>query len=237
MNMLELIKKLKKHPVYLKYSIYPIPAFIFLLVLCLVIFLIYQSTLIINNAKLINEEKDKNTALVKKISELNNLDSSNYQNYYNLALIALPTESEVTTLIDLANYLVRLSNLTLVDISVGSGLNNQEEGGKVTFNLTVSGSKSSFNDFIEKVNNTSRVMKINHLQINYSGDNLQAQFFLDAFYSPLADITSSAEQQIVSITNDEQKILDKISINVKSSPAISTTTVTSEATGKTNPFE
>ena len=235
---------LLKQPLYVKYQAYVLPSLVVLISLNLVsLVIIPQVIQAINNQKEIIGQQQKLTALNTKIQSLSVLDTKVYTDNLNVALIALPKEKDIPATMTQVLYLINSSSLQLTGISFsGLGSNPDTPLPKNTvpsFNIKLSlvGSLTNVKNFIQKVNDSPRLMKLSSLDLATAGvDKYQANLAVDAYFQALPNLTANIEKPLPTIQSADLEQLNKIRSFAAAGP-IAPSSINTGPKGKPDPFQ
>ncbi len=240
-----MIKKIKEEITRHKLIVFPV--FSGLICLLVIVFVIFPHILSINETnKVLDNTKKKNDALIKKLDILKAIDKAVYLEDTRTTLLAIPADKDVPEAISQIAFLLTSNNLTL-DSMIFSGGNAEQSDKDVNdyrLTLNIAGETNSLKDFILKIINVPRLMRITKLDVNggkASGD-IQATVILNVFFQPLPLSIGNIEQPVSTASAEELSFLTKIKDYQKNVPLLSTPSIdgSSDITGskgKINPFE
>lgn len=241
-----MIKKLKEEITRHKLIVFPV--FSGLTCILVIVFIIFPHILsIIETNKVLDSTREKNDDLNKKLTILKQIDKVVYTENTKTALLAIPADKNVPEAISQVAFLLTSNNLTLDSmVFSGGSLNEQPSKDVASYRLTLSiaGEVSSLKDFILKIINTPRLMRITKLEVTggKASGSVQATVTLDVFFQPLPSSIGNIEQPVSVASADELALLTKIKDYQKNIPLLSTPNIdgSSDITGpkgKLNPFE
>ena len=168
----------------------------------------------------------------------------------------LPSDKGVFSLVTQIERISAASGVLLnrVDVAPGS-LNDagntknaaavgSQPGGQATIGqsiqlkVSITGDYKSFEQFLKNIFSVSRILAIKDLSLSAStsssgqSSQVRAAMTIDAYWQPLPKELNSIESPVEDLTESELAILNQVS----STGAISTPSITSVPTGKTDPF-
>lgn len=231
---------LSRNPLYAKYNLFFFPV-ITIIIALLILFLVTipQTFKLITNNELLEELKQKKTVSQTKIRTLNEVDTSQYKTDLNDVLTILPNEKEIPSAINSILQLISLSGLTLTNFSIGT--NGKPINGVENFivSIDITGSANQIKDLINFTEQSSRLIKITGLNLNYGSDGVsQTSMDVLVFYAPLdTSIKTDNSQTLTLLSPEDQALLDKIKQNTQTvSSAQTDTPILDGPTGKDDPF-
>ncbi|MBI2595849.1 type 4a pilus biogenesis protein PilO [Candidatus Daviesbacteria bacterium] len=238
----EQLSEVFSNPALSRYKVMVVPVFSALVCLILIILIIVPHIKSLNETnKLIKDINIRNDTLSKKLDILRQTDKALYQDNFKLALAAVPAEKDVPGAANQLLFLLQSSKMQLDDMNFAISGNAQPSSDKISdyvINITATGEVSALKEFILKVKDAARVMKINQLDITggRASNNIQVTLTLAAFYQGVPTSIGNIDQPVSSLSTDEEALLAQIKNFQKNTPIIESEEVTG-AKGKSNPFQ
>lgn len=239
-NLKELldIKKITANPLYQSYNLVIVPAISVLLCLLIAALItIPQALKITDTNKKITENKAEQAFYKRKIAELQQIDTELYKKNLDTALVALPSDRDIPSAIsDILNLLsssgLQLYGMTFNQTGGAPGLESFQ------IKLDVVGDLSQLKQFIALSKETTRILKIDSIEITSSTSNSQTQANLNilAFYQAIPpSVTVPIDQKVNLFTEVDQAVVDKIRQNTTYTD-FSAATASAVEVGKDDPF-
>ena len=235
--MKKLIAQLQSNPLYKKYELFVIPFITALLIVLMVVLVIVPNVFqYIETEKKLSEAKVKVDFFKQKKVNLQAIDKTQYTTGINRSLAILPDDKDTPAAISQLYYVLGLTNMQVQNIAFSEG-GEDKTGKNFKISLELNGTFSELTNFILKLKETPRIMRINSLEVSSpSGStSLFASFILSAYYEPLPKEISTVDQPLAQITDKDLEVLGKLSNTAF--PVTTENTNFSGPKGKDNPFE
>lgn len=234
------MKKNELNKFYNQYKLYLFPIVTTIGSLILVIFIFNQVSGWLggaqNQAVLLSRFK----ILDAKAVELQSLDEVDLSQKLKLALSVFPEDKDFANIIGLLQEIAYQKGFTIASLQVGQG---REEQGSSGFNvrLELSGNKAALGDLLKGVENASRLMRVNSLDLSISsGDNINTMLTINVLYAPIPKTIGSVDAPLPVLSAKDQQVLATLASQVglpqvtgPSQPPITTL----PPRGKENPFQ
>lgn len=196
----------------------------------------------LSKQKTLSSEKEILAEATQKLAALEGLNEYELSAKAERILAVLPTEKDPARLIMTIRYLADLTGVKLEGINVKPGeisAGSSQAKGKeqavplLTFQVDAGGSQEAIGEFLDKIQSTAPLMRIEKATISSKGADFLAKLELETFYLPLPPILGSVEKPLPEISPEEDEIYESLAKLEVISTEISFTPV---ATGKENPF-
>lgn len=237
--MKDYLRKLYTHPLYQQYNSFILP--VVSVVICFGLFglVVYPQILsYIESRKELDELSIKQQLLEEKLSGLEKVNDEIFKKNIEVALMAVPTDKDVTGVISQLLYILNINRLKLNEISF-SGAGSTENSDSVQIKLDISGTKDDFKSFINGLNSLPRIVKVSRLEVSASkgGEAIQSALTIQSFYQALPTAIANVSAPLPMILPGETEVLSKIQTNALALPQTpSATTSGTVIRGKTDPF-
>lgn len=233
------LKLFLNHPQFIKYQTVILAGFSILICVILIAFsIVPQSLQLLKTSKEISQKDEKNKFIADKISKLESLNLSNYKKDLNSSLLMLPDDKDIPGVIGQVLSTLNASGLALDTFTFST----QGEASSVlsTYSVKVSvvGDSASLKLFLDKIKQSSRLMRVTNIEINNIGilNRAQAVVELTVYYQPLPAAVGNIDQPVTLLTEKEKELLEKISQFDQNNASLSTESA-SVSVGKSDPFE
>lgn len=221
---------------YLRYKIILWPAVVGIICVVLLIFIIIPQ---IQNSfftlRTLSDSEARLRNLDKKADLLERINTSEYRQNINTALIALPEEKDIPGVLSQILFLLGANQLKLVAIGLSPAPPSSSNLESVGLKLEVEGDTLGIKNFLTKLRAVPRLMKVTGLEVNGSRETIQATISLTAHYLGLVSQLGDIEKPIEEVSQAELEVLTTIKNNLRSTP--SSLVITPTSTGKVDPFE
>lgn len=220
--------------IYQKYRLIIFPAAVVLSCLILIIFvMIPQIGKLLKNSQTEADFKVQADFLETKVEALESLDEEELARKVKYVVASFPPEKDFAILITLLQKIAQESGFTIASLSFGGGKSSQEQGYGIT--VEMAGPKSLFAGFLNSIETSPRLMRINHIEISSgrSADVIDASLAIEALFAPVPGNLGSVNSPLPQVSQGEEELLDRLA----RSQVMSLTVVELSSTGKSNPFE
>lgn len=222
---------------YEKYRVLLVPLLVIISAIFIsVLVTIPQVFKLVNTFKTIDELGQKKLSYQKKASELESINTTEYRNNLDIALVALPVEKDIPGV--MGEILVSLggSGMHLNGITFSNSPAESEKAEEYSIAIDATGNKTSLGNFLERVTLAPRLIKLTSINIEtVSGDSLNATVSFATFYQTLPNTIGSVDDQLPKIGKDDTQILADIETKEHRFPKV-TQEASASAKGKLNPF-
>ncbi len=168
--------------------------------------------------------KDKKTLvnLTKKLAALEGLAQVEFSEKVSVALSVLPAEKNVPenlgTIKSLAlNNNLIVSNITIGDIGEITEVSLTQKTAKDTtmpffkINVGLIGEIKMINNFINQIQSAAPLMKVRNVSISQKKMEIpEARIEIEAYFLPFPKNLGKTEQQLINITNEEEKVFNRL---------------------------
>lgn len=222
---------------YLRYRLYIFPAIVALSSLFLIIFAIYpQTAKLIENQKIAGDLMNKSQFLATKVTALESFNEEDLSQKVGVALKAFPVDKDYGNIFGLLQGLATQSGFTISSIALGNTSGKLGNASSFAIKLEVSGPKSFFQNFLNSLDNSPRIMRVSSVDISsaQTSTTLNAALVIEILYSPAPQNFGTVDSPLPSLSQKEEELLATLSRTVV--PA-SPSAVQTSPRGKSNPFE
>ena len=234
--MKKLLAQIKANPLFIKYELYlaPVGAGVALLLLGLLVVFpnIFQY---FENQKKIDDTTDKITFFQQKAKTLQAINQGDFKEALRQSLIVLPPDKEAPAAIAQLYYILGQTGINAENISFSEGSN--PEGRSFRISMEISGSLSSLTNFIIKLKESPRIIRIESLEVGTQGNTgeIFSSIILNAYYEPLPASAVAIDKPVSMPSQKEIDLLSKL--QTTSFPIFAEDTDYSGVKGRDNPFQ
>jgi Tfp pilus assembly protein PilO len=230
-----------------KYHILILPiASVLIGIAFLTLVIVPQALQIPETNKEIDQNKQTLFAINQKINDLNAIDLNQYQSNLNLALTALPLDQDIPGLFGQISRYLSIDGMNISNIGFANPVaDNSVNSFKTQVNTT--GTKSSLESFINRLNQVPRIMKISSLTTtgNANNDSQEISMSLVSFFQPAPGAQDiAADKPVPKLNGQNSQTLDQIKSFGQTDltlfpprPASGSGTPVGPPAGKDNPFQ
>jgi Tfp pilus assembly protein PilO len=235
--MKKIFAQLESNPLYKKYELYVIPAITITLLIGMILLIVVPNIFqYFDVEKNLLETNTKIAFFQQKKSNLQSVNKDEYTKGINNSLVILPGDSEPPSAISQLYHILGLTNMQVQNIAF-SDSGNDKGGKSFKISLELNGSFSELTNFIIKLKEAPRLMRIHSLEVSSpsSSTNVYTSIVLNAYYEPLPKNISNLDQPLAQISDKDLEILNKLQNT--GFPIVSEEIDYSGPKGKPNPFE
>lgn len=169
--------------------------------------------------------EDEVNGIKKRVNILSAQDPRLLDNYMNLLLSAIPVEKNLDTILTTLDGVTVQSQMTELNfeiekpgsIATSSGKLQEKNGdmldnNSVSVSILVGGTPDNAKNFLNKVGNVRRLLRISEANIRFP-DNLdiaEVDMVVDAFFAPLPQTIGKPSDPLEEFTAAEQQVLNKL---------------------------
>lgn len=172
------------------------------------------------------KEIEKETqALSGKRAFLDALNEDDLRSSLVALLLAVPQEKSIPTIMTTVEGLAQQSGVSIVDMnltspgSLATGSASRQSAvekkigaSTLPFSLTASGTYDQVRAFVGEMNKVRRLFDVTSFELSISGTGAtQVRLSLTAFYQPLPTKVGGVESALLTLTQKEEEVLEKIS--------------------------
>jgi len=211
---------------YIKYKGAFLPIFLIIAVILVSLFFLRSKIFeIFETQKIIKKEKETLADLTKKVAILQGLDEFELTEKTEVLLRVLPPEKDVVNI---------LSTLKALSSQTGVVLGGIKFEGEDTLSLKVQGDSEKIISFMEKIEKTYPLMRLEDVSISFEEEGRIESFLkVKTFFSPLPTKLDSLESPLALITPQEEKIYAEV---VQLTSPLTEESLETVQSGKDNPF-
>lgn len=220
--------------IYQKYRLIIFPLAVAFSCLILIVFvMIPQLNKFLKNSKTEADFKAKSEFLDTKVEALESLDERDLQRKLKDVVASFPQEKDFITLITLLQKITSENGFSMISLAFGKSGSSKDQGYGILIEVT--GPKSIFARLLNSIETSSRLMKIENIEISSgkSGDNISANLAIVAFFAPFPNNLGSVDSPLPQISAGEEELMAKLARGQE----IPLTIMEFSSTGKSNPFE
>lgn len=219
---------------YDQYKIFIYPVLVGLASLFLILFLILpQIRGFFSGRENLQQVKENLKILTAKAEDLAAINEDTLKQKLGVALTALPLEKDFAQVLGVLQDVAQVSGVSLTSIQVGQAQASSESGFAVK--VEVVGSKFTLATFLRDVENASRVMKVQGVELAFSRtrEGADASILVDVFYAPTPQALGAVTESLPQITTEDEAIISSLS----RAPVSTFSATSSLPRGKANPFD
>lgn len=225
---------------YQTYKLIVFPAVVALSSLILIIFVIYpQTAKLFANGRLESDLRSKSKLLEAKAESLENYDERDLARKVTYVLNAFPGEKDFLNIMVLLQTLSSQSGYHILSLSPGSG-SASEPGKQPSYHvkLEVLGPKAALPRLVTSIEQSSRIMRVNSLEISATRqtDVVNVILGIEVFFSPLPKQFGTVDSPLPTLSNKDEELITKLAASAPSA-VTPTEPVFLGPRGKANPFE
>lgn len=190
----------------------------------------------------ISQGSSAENVLQAKLNSLEGTDPNLSSQESILSLNALPTSSSVLVAFSQIKKLTLTNGLSINNLrSSGDTLNPAKTIGSTQIDFEVDGTYPSLASFITQLASSAPVLRFDTIKITSqnSGEakvyRLAASLF--SYWAPLPTKLPAIDEPITKLTDDEQKILNRISVLTQPIFSVGGTAVEATSSGRPDPFQ
>jgi len=232
------LPKLSKFRVYL----FPLVVVILIVVSTVAILKPKLDDLLKTRANLAKQKKEL-AQLTQKVTVLEGYDQDELKDRVNKILKVLPKEKDAPLILVTTRSLVNDYNLEISSLTIDVGelatesakpKTKEETLPFLSIQLSVSGSLNDLYDFLEAIESTTPLMRIDHMSIDREGTTIESSIELFTYHLAAPQDIGKVARQITPLNSEEEEIYQKIS---RYRPGFAGTRLPYVGSGKENPFE
>lgn len=223
---------------YQKYKLIIFPMVVTLSSLILIVFVIYpQTAKLISGSRQEAEFRAKSKFLEAKAETLENFDEADLSRKVDYALSSLPADRDFGNIIGLLQRLVSEASFTITSLTLAQQTSEKGETQSYLVRLQVLGPKELLLTLVNGIENSTRIMKVNTIEINSTRDGkvVDANLAIEVFFSPLPSSFGTVDSPLPEISSKDEELILRLATTV-STQEISRPTILGPR-GKSNPFE
>lgn len=234
------MKKEELLKLYQSYRLYIFPAIIGLSSLILIVFIIYpQMAKLISNQKVEEEFTIKSNFLEAKAQTLGSYDPADLERKVNIAVGSYPVDKDFISAVSLLQSIVTEAGFNISSISLGSGLAKSTGSQSYSIKLDLTGQNSLLPTLLNKIENSSRVMKVGSVEtvIAKDGNAATVALSVDVLYSSAPSSFGSVESPLPELSAQEEEVIAKLATVDNNGVNFEQSIGELGPRGKANPFE
>lgn len=224
---------------YQKYQYVVFPVLIILSSLILIGLVIFPQILrLLSNQQVLTGLNQKSEFLDVKASQLEVIDEQNLREKLNVALLSLPAEKDLSSIVGILQSIITQSGFNLITLQVIQIASNTEVSG-FSVKLEVAGPISAMNQLLNNIETDPRVMKVSGVELNQQqgSTSVSATITVDAFYSPLPSSLGAIDAPLPKLTEKDEELVATLAKNTGAVIRPTTSPSNLPPRGKTDPFE
>lgn len=226
---------------YAKYRSQIFPAIVALSSLFLIVFVIYPQTVkLINNQKAIGEITNKSKLIENKVIALESYDEADLSRKVEFALITLPAEKDIISILGLLQGLTSQSGFIINSISFGNTSGKLGDSESLEVKLEITGIKVMFQTLLDNFENAPRLVRINAIGIssNQTSQAFNASLVVEVLYSKLPQNFGTTDSPLPEFSQKDEELITKLASLARAGVSVPGSSAgPSSPRGKSNPFE
>lgn len=209
-------------------------------ILALALFVLPRINSIKVNIEDLKKRKEELAVLTRKLSYLESLNPRQLKTMSDVLVSALPISNQPGPVIREIELISRQTNFNLKGISAKPGIiasGGESSGPKlssISYSVSGSASEPEFVEFINQLESTFPLLVAEDISFNYSLGSVTANFNIFSYYSSLPQKIGSISSPLVQISDNEQKLYQRLAKFKNLQTDIETPPPTT--VGKENPF-
>lgn len=221
---------------YSNYRLYIFPAIVALSSLFLILFVIYPQTVkLINNQQTIGDLINKSKLIENKVVALESYDEEDLSRKVGFALVTLPADKDLVSILGLLPQLIVQSGFTIESISFGNTANKLGNSDSVEIKLEIRGAKIMFQTLLSNLENSPRLIRVNTIDISaQSSQNMNAAVVVEVLYSLLPQNFGGTDSPLPELSQKDEQLLVRLA---RTSETVATFSAIESPRGKSNPFD
>lgn len=225
---------------YQKYRIFIFPAVVAISSLFLIVFaIIPQISKLIDNQKAVNVLAAKSDLLEAKAATLENYDNEDLTEKVQLVLRTYPADKDPANILGFLQQLVTSSGFSVTSISPSSSSNKLVSGSGYSVRIEVIGTKALFENLLDNLENSARLLAVSSIDIAESGSQLlNATLELEVLYANVPTTYGTDDSPLPKIKQQDETMLAKLAkLNATTKSSEDSSSMIYVPRGKSNPFE
>ncbi len=184
--------------------------------------------------------KDRITNLSQKAQKLEAVDEKSTKEDLEVALLMLPSERDVLSVLASVQTLAETNNLRIEDLAYSTGTADAgKKDESYALKLSINGEMDNLETFIEKIKTTPKIIRLDMLSL--SGNRISTVYTsettLRSYFQPLPKIVGAVDAPLQETTIKDKELLAKLRQIQNDFPKPSEAPVaSSSAIGKEDPF-
>lgn len=223
---------------YLKYKFIIFPMTVALSSLFLIIFAIYpQTARLINNQTAAVELLNRSKLLETKVAALESYDIEGLTRKVGSAMTVFPADKDFGNILGLLNQSTAGTGFTISAVTLGSSGNKLGNSDSFEIKLDVSGSRGMFPVFLSNLENSSRLIRINTIDVSskQASESIEAVLIVAVLYSMPPQNFGTPDSPLPAFSREEEELMAALP-EVRSTAQASASAET-PSRGRSNPFE
>lgn len=224
---------------YQTYKIFIFPSVVALSALILIVFVIFpQINKLLSNQKASGDDLEKLKFLEVKAQALEKYDEQDLSNKVEYTLSSYPVDKDFASVTGFLQNIVAKSGFSITSLNLGSSSSSVGNSQSYSLKLEITGPASSVSTLLNNIENSSRLMRVQNMEITV-GTNAQESIVsldVEVLYSPAPQAFGSVDSPVPELTSKDEEILARLSSTVvRASQPDSSAPLGPR--GKSNPFE
>lgn len=221
---------------YHQYRLYIFPAVVaFSCLILIALVMIPQVSKIVENSHVEADFKAKSDFLSTKVEALESYDEVDLSRKVSYVLSSFPAEKDFANVITQLQKLTSDNGFSIVSLSVGAGSGGASTEQSYGIKMETIGPKSLLAGFLNSVEGSPRLMRINHIDITSVkvSDVVSAALGIEVFFSPIPSNLGTIDSPLPEVSTGEEQLISRLArTQVLPSSSVSLT-----PKGKIDPFE
>ena len=208
--------------------------------LFLIIFVIYpQVSQLISNQEAMGNLSRRSKLLETKVTALQSYDIEDLSYKLGIILATLPSDKDIANVLGLLQQLTAKSGFIANSISFVRSMSEAANSSKFEVKLEIIGSKNDFQTLLDNLENSSRLFRINHIEVSSRRDSqiLESSLGVEALYGGLPKDFGGVDSPLPEFSQEDDKLILSLEELRQTALTSSTYSAIQSPRGKSNPFE
>ena len=208
--------------------------------LFLIIFVIYpQVGQLISNQEAMGNLSRRSKLLETKVTALQSYDIEDLSYKLGIILATLPSDKDIANVLGLLQQLTAKSGFIANSISFVRSMSEAANSSKFEVKLEIIGSKNDFQTLLDNLENSSRLFRINHIEVSSRRDSqiLESSLGVEALYGGLPKDFGGVDSPLPEFSQEDDKLILRLEELRQTALTSSTYSAIQSPRGKSNPFE
>ena len=176
--------------------------------------------------------------LETKAQTLQGYDEEDLSSVVNSILNAYPADKDYANVLFNLQAIAAKSGFVITTFALSESESSTKVAQSYSLGLNVSGPRVLFSSFLDEIENSSRIMRVDGLELSTTIDpsTIDASLSIVALYSPAPSSYGAVDSPVPELSSKDQEIIAKLSANSFTQASSGQDEVV-VPTGKSNPFE
>ena len=174
-----------------------------------------------------------------KVTALQSYDIEDLSYKLGIILATLPSDKDIANVLGLLQQLTAKSGFIANSISFVRSMSEAANSSKFEVKLEIIGSKNDFQTLLDNLENSSRLFRINHIEVSSRRDSqiLESSLGVEALYGGLPKDFGGVDSPLPEFSQEDDKLILRLEELRQTALTSSTYSAIQSPRGKSNPFE